>query len=207
MVKHTYSVAARVQLPDFDGDRRYAMMEIELAKREMEKLPARSWLPFSYPGLGLLRRKDWRHYIHALEKYEHALDRHEREIQAGLVPITFSVTNNGSREDKRIKVHVMVKHGAVHAKKQAPTRPRRVDGAPNKSQRTKYFRLKGFTRHGVHIGRHGIEAEFSRLEAHDGALVVSQPLYFALNKHAMLSYEIVSRNVPDGQRGDIDVGR
>jgi hypothetical protein len=205
MAKSEYSVVTRVARPDIAGERRYAAMEAELAKRELEKLPARSWLPFSYPGLGLLRRKDWQGYIHALEKYELELERHESQMKAGLVPISFDVIHAGERPDERIQVHVMVERGLIHAAKKAPARPHRIDGAPNKSDRTRFFGFEGFTRRGIHIGRHGVEAEFSRVEAQDSALLVNHPLYIDVRADTRLRYEIVSRNLPDGQSGDVSL--
>jgi hypothetical protein len=191
-------------MPPFASEQRYVTMETELAEREMARLPARSWLPFSYPELGLLRRTDWRRYIHSLEKYARDLDRLETEIQDGLVPLSFSVLNESAHTDADIRVHIMVLRGAIHASKKAPTRPRRVDGAPNKGSSTKFRGFEGsFVRKGIHIGRHGLEAEFSSLQGHDSALVVNHPLYFDMEQGSKLKYEIHSRRLPQGQSGEV----
>jgi hypothetical protein len=203
MANPGYKVLARMSTPPFATERRYVMMETELAEREMARLPARSWLPFSYPALGLLRRVDWRRYIRSLDKYSHDLDRHELEIQEGLVPLSFDVTNESDHSDTDIRVHIMVHGGSIHAAKKPPTRPKRIDGAPNKGGGKKFYGFEGFVRRHVHIGRHGLEAEFSGLQGRDSALVVNHPLYVDMSHDSRLTYEIRSRRLQDGQSGEI----
>jgi hypothetical protein len=203
MAVHKYTVNARLKAPNFEVERRYALMEKQLAHREMEKLPARSWMWFSYPAVGLLRREDWRKYIHELEKYEHRLDRHQQEIRDGFRPLEFNVVHEGHRPDTDIYVHVMVEAGQIDAHKQAPKRPERIDGAPNKSTRHRFYGFENFVRRGIHIGRHGVEARFSRMESHDNALVVNQPLHVALDEGGLIRFEIRSQEVPDGVTGHV----
>jgi hypothetical protein len=203
MAEHGYKVLARPSMPPFAAEQRYVTMETELAEREMARLPARSWLPFSYPELGLLRRTDWRHYIRSLENYARDLDRLEGEIREGLVPLSFSVTNESAHADADIRVHIMLQHGAIHASKKPPTRPKRVDGAINKAGATRFRGFEGFVRKRIHIGRHGLEAEFSSLQAHDSALVVNHALYVDMGHGSTLRYEIHSRRLPHGQAGEI----
>jgi hypothetical protein len=202
MPNERFAVLARVTPPELNSERRYLMMEREVAKRELAKLPRRSWLPFSYPALGLFRRKDWQRYLHELDKFEKALDRHEHETQAGLTRLSFEVVNLSDDDDHDVKVHVMVSGGLVHEAKKPPVRPKRIDGAPNKSERPKWHGL-GFVRSDIHIGRHGVESQFNSLEAGDAALVVNHPLAVDLSDRTHISYEIKSHNLPEGQRGEV----
>ena len=200
-----FLVQARVSPSGAEAERRYLMMEREVAHRELAKLPKRSWLPFSYKGLGLLRRQDWQHYLNELQKFEHALDRYELEAEAGLRRLSFEVTNLAEADDFDVRVHVMVHGGQVHAANKPPVRPPRVDGAPNKTEK-RHWHGFGFVRSGIHIGRHGVESRFRRLESGDAALVVNQPLAVDVGDQTRLTYEITSRHVPEGQRGEIRIG-
>jgi hypothetical protein len=201
----SYTIVPRLAMPELDGERRYLRMERELAERELEKLPRRSWLPFSYPGLGLLRREDWRRYIQALDRYEHDLDELAEEIDDGLTPLEFNVIYEGERPDSRVRVELTVEHGSIHASKKVPSRPKRVDGAPNKSTKKHWHGFSGFLRRGIHIGRKRVRAEFSGLRAQDCALVVNQALYVEIGRFTKIKYKIRSRNVPDGMTGEVEL--
>ncbi|MDF2460721.1 MAG: hypothetical protein K0S68_124 [Candidatus Saccharibacteria bacterium] len=203
MSHERFVVIARVSPSELNTERRYLLMEREMAKREMAKLPERSWLPFSYPAIGLLRRNDWQHYLHELDKYEKALDRHEHETEAGLTRLSFEVINMSDDDDRDVKVHVMVHGGRIFEAKKPPTRPKRIDGAPDKTEGRPKWHGMGFVRSGIHIGKHGVESQFRSLEAGDAALVVNHPLAVHLGGETVISYEISSHNLPEGQRGKV----
>lgn len=192
MKERGLSVVAQLDIPNYAAEHRYLTMELALARREMQKRP--SWLPFSYPGLGILRRSDWQRYIHELEKYGRELDRSEREVHEGLLPLVFMVANDYDRPVQNLKVKLAVKDGQIHAKHKPPVRPRRVDGAPNQSSTGRLKQSWGFSRSGIRITSHTVEAELSRLEAFDNARLVSDALYIDARQGARLHFEIVAKN-------------
>jgi hypothetical protein len=95
----------------------------------------------------------------------------------------------------------------VLPKKQAPERPERVDGAPNQSNVKKPAWHPGFARTGVKIEPHAVEAEFSRLEAHDNAQLVNKTLYVDVRGKARLNFMITSTNSSETERGDVRMPR
>ena len=186
---------ARLDAPDYAVERRYIAMELALARREMEN--TRHWVPFSYPGLGILRRSDWQKYIHELEKYSRELDRSEQDMREGLLPLIFMVENGHDQPVQNLRVKVAVQDGQVRPKHKSPTRPLRVDGAPNQANTPPLKRSWGFSRRRVKITAHAVEAELSRLEGRDNARLVSQTLHVDARHGARLHFEIVSSRTND----------
>ncbi|HEY2003503.1 MAG TPA: hypothetical protein VGH44_00110 [Candidatus Saccharimonadia bacterium] len=195
----SYQVEARLDLPDYAAERRYIMMEIGLAQREMAKCP--HWIPFSYPGLGILQRADWRRYIHELERYGRELDRNENEAREGLWPLVFMVVNDQPEPVANVRIRLQVEGGQVWPKHKPPTRPLRVDGAPEQSNTPRLLRARGFERRHIRVTAHVVEAEFSRLEAHDNARLLSQTLYVDARHGARIKFEIGSGS--RSQQGEV----
>jgi len=196
-MENAYRVEARLDLPDFAAEHRYVVMETGLAEQEMAKCPR--WLPFSYPDLGILRGSDWQRYIRELERYGRELERNEHEARQGLWPLVFVVINDAGQPDTNVRIRLKVENGQVLPKHKSPTRPHRVDGAPEQSSdATKLLRTRGFVRRHVRITAHAVEAEFSRLEAHDNARLLGQTLYLDARRGLRVRFEVNSRN-GDGQ--------
>lgn len=189
--------------PNYEAERRYVMMELGLAHREMDK--CRHWIPFSYPGLGILRRSDWRRYIQELEKYGRELNRSEHEMREGLLPLVFMVANGHDRPVKGVRVKLRVEDGQVHPKHKSPVRPARIDGAPNQANTPRLKRSWGFSRRGVRIAGHTVEAELSRLEAHDNARLVSQTLYVDTRRGARLHFVIATNDGAGKVAGEVSL--
>ncbi len=179
--------------PDFATERIYVERETEYAQRKADTAPR--WLWFSYPALGILRRKDWQRYERALAHYGRELDHHEHEIGGGLVPIRMNVTNNSSETLRQIKIRVSVEDGGFVESRHAPQRPNRIDGAPDYLPDRPHFAMPhGFSRRGIHIKRGSVEAEFSRLTAGGEALVVNRTLYLHTTKRTRLVFAITPAN-------------
>lgn len=185
------TVEARLEAPNFEAERRYVTMELGLARRELKKCA--HWVPFSYPGLGILRRKDWQRYIQQLQRYSQELDRSGREMHEGLLPLVFSVENGHDQPMKGLKVQLSVVGGQIRTKHKPPVRPVRIDGAPNQSNAPALKRSWGFSRRRIRITGHSVEAELSRLEAHDNARLVSQTLYADVSRGARLHFVIAPK--------------
>jgi hypothetical protein len=200
MSQQPFAVVARLSWPDLQAERRYVVMEREVAKQRLAQAPG--WLPFSYPGIGLLRRQDWQKYLRQLEAYGHAIDRYDTSLHGGRIPLSFEVFNLG-HTDHQIRIHIFVEGGNIHAAQKAPERPPRVDGAPNKAKKHHWQGYEGFSRTGIHIGRRGLESQFSALASGDSALVVNEPLHIDISPQSQLSYHIHSRNLPEGVHGAV----
>ncbi|HUD11165.1 MAG TPA: hypothetical protein VMS08_02040 [Candidatus Saccharimonadia bacterium] len=207
MATLNYRLTALVKEPDFEAERRYILTEKDYALRQIEKLKGNWWPWFSYPELGIFRQRDWHRYVGVLEDFEHRLQRHEEEIENGLIPLRIEVANETSKEDVDIKLHLIVGHGSIHPKLKAPARPPRMDGAPNQALRPHFQwpRRDGFSRSHIAINPRSISVEFSRLGPHDDALLVNKVLYFSCREETRLAYTVTSRNVPEQQRGVVIV--
>lgn len=205
MKAHEYSVIARPAIPDLSPELRYVLTEREYARREGAKLKGRWWPFFSYPPMGIFRRKDWQRYEHALNTYEHKVNKHIEEMGDGLVPCSMVVHHEGPGTDRRILVKLRVEQGSFHIKKQAPKRPKRIDGAPDKSEKTSFGGYQGFVRRGIKMTAHHLQAEFSQLGPKDSALLVNQVIYLDLSHQTKLHYEIHSQTLPDGIHGEVEL--
>lgn len=179
-------------MPDFKGERRYIRLERERAMREHDNLPEKAGL-LTHKSIGLFRRADWEEYIHKLDQYSAALDKHEEEIAEGLIPFQVLVTNHGNREDKNVWVHVTVENGEVDQKKKMPVRPERLDAALEGS--SPWPKITGFRRYGMAIKPHSIEAVFSRLEGEESEMLLQDILYLDLYSDTRITYTVKSKNV------------
>jgi hypothetical protein len=205
MKAHTYIIEARSARPDMEQEQRYVQMEREYARKEAAKLKGKWWPFFSYPEMGILRHHDWQNYEHALDAYEEKVERHIKEMQDGLLPCSVVVHHDGPKADRRIRIKVRAEHGSFHVKKHAPKRPKRIDGAPEKSEREGFTGFHGFVRSGVKLAGHSLQAEFSKLDQQDSALLILDTLYFDCTRHTKLRYEIHSEALPGGIRGEVEL--
>jgi hypothetical protein len=206
MATLTYKLIASMKAPDFAAERRYILTEKEFARRQAEKRGGLLSM-LSYAPLGIFKPGDWRKYMHALDHYEDRLRHHELEIQGGLIPLHIDVENHSGKADAAIKIHLVVSNGSIHPKMKAPVRPPRMDGAANAATKV-HFKLPspgGFSRSHIRIASRSVEAEFSKLEAHDSAILVNKVLYFSANDQTRLAFTVQSKNSPSPQRGFVDV--
>jgi hypothetical protein len=191
-MKTHYTVEALAKMPDFKGERRYIGLERQRAMRERDNLPEKAGL-LAGKSLGIFRRADWTDYIHELDRYGAALDKHEEEIAEGLIPFQVLVTNHGNRMDKSVWVHVTVENGEVDQKKKMPVRPERLDAALEGS--SPWPKITGFRRYGVAIKPHSLEAVFSQLEGEESEMLLQNILYLDLYSDTRITYTVKSKNV------------
>jgi hypothetical protein len=201
-----YEVTVEAKLPEFDTERLFVANEKKYAHGELERLENRpAALKAARVVLGVPKPKDWKQYIHALDHYWVKMHEHMEEIADGLVPLKFFVVNNGPDLDETINIKVHVENGTIHPAKQAPRRPARIDGpqhVPDWSPRAPL--VGGFSRRGIRITPHTVEATFSQLEAQDSADLVHQILYVQGDDKTRFSYEITSKRLGVTERGEVD---
>jgi hypothetical protein len=209
-----YVVSVEPRIPDFGSERLFVATEIEFAKARVAELEEKhkGLLSALLPVVtGEHKAEDWKHYMHELEHYADKLDKYEAGIADGLVPVKFFVANEGEDMDKAIKVRLRMEHGSIHPAKEPPRRPVRLDDGPvhvpewQPSPATTRDVVSGFSRRGVKVGRDSIEAEFSELGGGDSADVVHQVVFVDVNDETRVTYEIYSQELPDGQRGEVDL--
>jgi hypothetical protein len=200
-----YSVTATMKVPDFEAERRYVLTERSIAERQMHNVKKSFWSWISQDSLGLHSAKDWSVYIAALDHYNHLLDRHEKEIDDGLLPLLFDVRNNTESSDYEIRVEVVAAHATIHGTKKPPVRPPRMDGAPNKAIKHHLHlpNRDGFSRTDIHIGTKHVSAKFSTLRPQDSALVVNRALYFQCNGQTELAFSLSSKNIAGPARHEV----
>jgi hypothetical protein len=205
MTTSKYSVTATMKVPDFEAERRYVLTERSIAERQMQSVKKSFWSWLSQGSLGIHSTADWSKYITALSHYNDELDRHEKEIDDGLLPLLFEVHNESESSDFDLHVEVIALNAAIHGAKKPPMRPARMDGAPNKALKP-HFQLPsndGFRRYDIHIGTKHISSKFSTLRANDRALVVNRAIYFLCNGQTELFFSLSSRNVPTAVRQSV----
>jgi len=198
-------MTAHVAAPHFEAERRYVLLEEELAQRELAAARKRLWLRFRIGSLNLYPPADWEKYLKALDDYRRHLAGHEKEIKEGLIPLHLRATSDSSEDDAHIDIHLSVQHGAFRPKKKPPQRPPRMDGAVNAAGKPhwRFPEPGGFARRHLRIGSRKLDVEFSRLPAYDSALIVHQALYIETSKETTLHYSVRSRNHPDELSGTI----
>ena len=186
-----FTVTGEVQTPDWEAERRYLVAERDYAERQIEASHGR-WRPLSYPGLGLLRAEDWRHYLRDLDGYEHKLEKYDHDIQKGWIPFTVSVSNDGRHAASRVHVRVEVENGRINTVRKAPKRPVRIDAPAkvHKEWRGIFSLFQGFSRHRVEIKTHSLEAELSRIEPKEAVLAVNQVLHLASGPKTRVTYTV-----------------
>jgi hypothetical protein len=206
MAKHKYSVTVREEAPDFEAERRYIVAEREYARRQANKAPSSWWLGLLGPGLGVVRRGEWLKYLQELDRYERILTREARGVDAGVIPCSFVVKHEGDGHDHRIEVRVTVEGGRFMVNKKLPERPERVDGAPDYRPNQPHFSgFHGFVRHHTRKEEYRLEAVFSGLGPKDRATVLFDPVYLEYAPATRLYYEIRSKEMPGGEKGEIEV--
>ena len=199
MYKHTsepaesqYWVTATVNEPKYETEWRF--IEAEQAFVERKLAQRRPLKKLAVPALGIFARKDWQHYHHELESYGHKLEKYQAEVEAGVLPVKFSVYNRAASVDHEIKVELTVTDGRIDKTKKAPVRPDRLDKR-DKPWALKLPVLGSFSRKHIKITAHGIGAELSLLGAHDGAMLVNQLLHIHCGPDTEVAYELASHNV------------
>jgi hypothetical protein len=206
MAKHKYSVMVRDEVPNFEAERRYLMTEREYARRKANKASKSWWLGLLGPGLGVVRRGDWLKYLRELDRYERTLAREAQNADDGLIPCSFVVKHEGHEADHHIEVRVMVRGGRFRLKKKVPVRPVRVDGAPDYRPNQPHFTgFQGFVRHHTKLEANGLGAVFSKLGSKDQATALFDPVYLEYEPATRLFYEIKSKQLPEGQKGEIEL--
>lgn len=206
----TFSVTVETRVPPFDTERLFVINEKKHARRELARLKERHpVLAAVLPVLGSLKAKDWKHYLEALNHYWEKLDHHEEEIIQGMVPVKFFVINNGAETDEAIRIRVQVENGTIHPAKEAPVRPVRIDGGqhvadPEQVTAPMVPPIGRFSRRGIKVTPHAVEAEFSMLEGHDSADLVRQVLYVDVHDDTRLTYEIRSKRMKEVQGGEVE---
>lgn len=202
-----FIVTVEPHLPEFDAERLFVINERKYAEQEIQRLErSHGALNVARGLIGSPKPKDWKHYLHALNHYWDRLEEHRQDIAGGLVPLKFFVANNGTQKDSRIKIRVNVENGSVHPAKEAPRRPKRIDG-PQHNDRpmgsTVPMILSGFSRSGIKIRPHSIESVFSQLDAGESADVVHDVLYIKGDENTNFTYEVSSKRIPAPERGNV----
>lgn len=197
-----YTVALKLMEPKFDSERRFVDSELKYIDRKLDALK-HLWRPVAVPALGVFRQQDWKAYAHRLKHYRNELDKHEREIEEEWLPFQIIVANVGQEDDANVRVKVTVEHGTISEHNRMPARPERLDGGALSGPKAPLLvRSNGFVRSGVKIGKHEMEAVFSKLEAGTSAELTRQTLYLHFSEHTRLGYEVRSRLVSQ-QSGDV----
>jgi hypothetical protein len=197
-----YVIEAEPRVPDLEAERRYVFAEMARVRHELRPRRGRHWPWFSYPRLGILRRKDWQGYLKQLQNYEKALDDHQRQMGHGFLPFMINVMYNGDRPDYNVRVTVTVTDGEINDKLKGPDRPKRIDGELKSPKKGRLRWVWGFMRSGVHIEPTAVGATFSRLDPHDRAVLLQPVLYLHMNEQTRLHYEVRSRRAKH-ERGEI----
>jgi hypothetical protein len=204
-----YAVAVEARLPEFESERLFVINEKQYAHKELEQLESKhpavkAARAVTHPVTGALKPQDWKHYLHALDRYWDKMGDHMQEIADGLVPLKFFVVNTGSELDEAIKIKVHVQYGVIHPKKAGPERPVRIDGAQHVSNWSPRAPLVGgFSRSKIKITPHSIEATFSQLQAQDSADLVHQIVYVKGDERTRFTYEIGSKRLGVVERGEV----
>lgn len=206
-----YAVGIKVQNPKLDSERRFIVAEQRHIDEQLVKLTGgswRTWRPVKVSGLGVFRREDWEEYARALTKYGRQLDQYEEEIAGGLIPFKIFVGNLGRRTDTAISVTVTVEDGLIREAHKVPERPERLDALRPAwtSRQPQWAGFSGFVRSKIHVGKHELSAQFSRLGAGESAELVRQVLHIQAHENTQLHYAIHSKLVPEvrGEVEDID---
>ena len=208
-----FSVTLEARIPPFESERRFVAAEQGVARRKIAELKAKRQgvLATVIPKLaGAPGVQVWEHYIVVLDHYAKQLDKHEAEVNGGLVPVKFFVINNG-RDDSEIRVQIRIENGAVHPAKVEPRRPARVDEGPVHVPALAPVPAKlpvvlsGFARTEIKVGTNQINSKLSVLAADDSADVVNQVLYVLVHDDTTFHYEIRSRNAPEPERGEVEI--
>ncbi len=213
-----YAVTVEARIPRFENERSFVATEKEFARRELAKLKGKhqGLLAAVIPKvIGAPGVEDWKRYIRDLDHYATKIDEQEAEIAAGLVPVKFFVLNTAGEPDKNIKIRVTVEHGTIHPAKESPNRPPRIDDGPQHVPeqaptpvtlaKVVSGAVSGFSRRGVKIGRHSVEAEFSRLEGNDSAYLVHQVVFVDGVNESHFTFDISSDELAKPQRGAVEV--
>jgi hypothetical protein len=197
-----YTVTAHLALPDFEAEYAFVRLERQYVARQLAR-PIRGWAALARFLDRAPTQGDWLHYDHALQRYEHNLQKHSDEITAGLWPVKLVVRNDGGHGDRSIRIHIAVQHGEIHPAKKLPERPKRIDGGAL----TNWWGLMEagrFWRSGIKVTAHNIEAKFSRLGREEAAYVVNDPIYIKASEDMTLTYEIRSHALTTAQTGRLD---
>lgn len=200
-----YIVAAELCEPDYKAEFRYLRAEMAFVQRKLAE-PRKGFLArLSLPGLGIFRHEDWRKYHHTLEHYGKQLEDYSEAVVKGVLPVKFAVYNASGEPDERVAACVRVKNGRMDSKKKPPARPERMDGKQRASQlKLSWPMMTGFVRRKIKMTEHEISAEFSALEAHDGATLINQLVHVHCGPDTEVVYEIRSKNVPH-ETGEVEL--
>jgi len=196
-----YWVMAKVCEPDYAAELKFLKAEIAFVERKLDGPWPAYTDKLSVPVLGILGRNDWLKYHRKLHHYGERLEVYSEEVEAGVVPLKFAVYNASEHADHHIAIRVRVEDGRIDDKKKAPVRPERIDGS-GKSHGLKWLLPSKFSRRGVKVTGHAVAAEFSQLDGHDGAALITQIVHLHCEPDTDLTYEIRSRNV-DHETGEV----
>lgn len=193
-----YWVMAEVCEPDYEAEMKFIEAELKFVKRKMTKRRQ-----LSVPAWGFFGRDDWRRYAHELERYEQHLAKYCEEVEAGLLPVKFTVYNAAELADTGVHIKVKVADGRIDEAKKVPVRPTRLD-AGGKPLKFKLPRLSGFSRSGIKITPHAVHVRFSALGPQDGAVLINQTVHLHCEPETAVVYQISSRNVAH-EVGDVEL--